>query len=243
MSLTIALLGYGKMGRLLDRLATERGHRVVLRIDREQRATLTGEQLRAADVAIDFSHPEAGFDNAKFCLQAGVPLVSGTTGWMDRFGEIERLCKERGGAFFYASNFSVGVNLFFALNRYLARLMNEQTAYRPTLTETHHTAKVDAPSGTAITLAEGILAELDRLNEWHRGSTEATDLLPVLSHRIDPTPGTHEVVYESEEDTLRIEHVAHGREGFARGALRAAEWLVGKRGVYGMSDLLDEVAG
>ena len=226
------------MGRLLDRLATEAGHTVVLRVGQQQRPGLTAEQLRTADVAIDFSHPDTGFENAKLCLEGGVPLVSGTTGWLDRFGEIEVLCAEREGAFFYASNFSIGVNLFFALNRYLARRMNEFPAYHPTLSETHHTAKVDAPSGTALTLAEGILSEMDRLNDWTKGSAEAPDELSVFSHRIDPTPGTHEVRYDSEEDTLRIEHIAHGRMGFARGALRAAEWLVGKQGMFGMSDLL-----
>ena len=234
----IALLGYGKMGRLLDRLATEAGHRVVLKISSENAADLTPERLRRADVAIDFSHPDTGFAHVVACLRAGVPVVSGTTGWLDRFDEAKQICAATGGALLYASNFSVGVNLFFALNRLLARQMNAHPAYRSTLTETHHTAKVDAPSGTALTLAEDILAEMDRLHGWTPGTTERPDQLPVISHRIDPTPGTHEITYRSPEDTIRIEHVAHGRTGFARGALRAAEWLVGRRGVFTMSDML-----
>ena len=234
----IALLGYGKMGQLLDRLATEAGHDVVLKISAENATDLSPGNLRRAEVAIDFSHPDTGFDHVVACLRARVPVVSGTTGWLDRFDEAKRICAEENGALFYASNFSVGVNLFFALNRFLARQMNRQPAYHATLTETHHTAKVDAPSGTALTLAEGILAEIDRLSDWTEGATEQADQLPVVSHRVDPTPGTHEITYQSAEDTLRIEHIAHGREGFARGALRAAEWLIGKRGVFGMSDLL-----
>ena len=226
--LRIALLGYGKMGRLLDRMATEAGHEVILKIGSDNAHDLTVAHLQGADVAIDFSHPSTGFEHVEICLRAGVPVVSGTTGWLDRFGEAKQLCGELNGALFYASNFSVGVNVFFALNRFLAQQMNSLPDYRVTLSETHHTAKVDAPSGTALTIAEGILAELDRL-----------ETLPTIeSHRIDPTPGTHEVVYRSAEDRIRIEHVAHGREGFARGALRAAAWIVGRKGVFGMSDLL-----
>ena len=217
----IALLGYGKMGRTIDHLATAAGDEVVLCIDSTNAADLTADNLRRADVAIDFSLPSTAFSHVSACLRAGVPVVCGTTAWLDRLEEARALCHETNGAFLYASNFSVGVNLFFALNRQLARLMRDYPQYAVRLEETHHTQKLDAPSGTAKTLAEALPP-----------GTE------VISHRTDPAPGTHEVIYASAVDTIRIEHTAHSREGFARGALRAAHWLVGKRGVFGMADVL-----
>jgi 4-hydroxy-tetrahydrodipicolinate reductase len=236
--MNIALIGYGKMGKTIERLALEAGHQVVLCIDRGDEALLQPEQLSRAEVAIEFSRPETAPDNLLACFRAGVPVVCGTTGWLERQAEIQEACRQAGGAFFYASNFSIGVNLFFELNRYLARLMNGQPAYTPSLEESHHVHKLDAPSGTAITLAQGLLQELDRKTRWALGPSEEPEVLSVVSHRIDEVPGTHELRWDSPEDSIRIEHVAHGREGFARGALRAAEWLRGRQGCFTMSDLL-----
>lgn len=236
--MNIALIGYGKMGQAIEGLALAAGHQVVLRIDRGDEALLQPAMLEMADVAIEFSRPETAPDNLLACFRAGVPVVCGTTGWLERQEEIQEACRLAGGAFFYASNYSIGVNLFFELNRYLARLMNGQPAYTPSLEETHHVHKLDAPSGTAITLAQGLLEELDRKSRWVLGPSEDPGTLPIVSHRIDEVPGTHQVRWDSPEDSIRIEHVAHGREGFARGALRAAEWLRGRQGCFGMSDLL-----
>lgn len=236
--MNIALIGYGKMGQAIEGLALAAGHQVVLRIDRGDEALLQPEHLSRADVAIEFSRPETAPDNLLACFRAGVPVVCGTTGWLERQEEIQEACRLAGGAFFYASNYSIGVNLFFVLNRYLARLMNGQSAYTPSLEETHHVHKLDAPSGTAITLAQGLLQELDRKSSWALGPSEDPGILPIVSHRIDEVPGTHQVRWDSPEDSIRLEHVAHGREGFARGALRAAEWLRGRHGCFGMSDLL-----
>ena len=217
----IALLGYGKMGRTIESLATAAGDEIVLRIGSANAADLTTEKLRRADVAIDFSLPDTAFDNVSACLRAGVPVVCGTTAWLDRLEEAKQLCADTKGAFLYASNFSVGVNIFFAVNRYLADLMREQPQYGVRVEETHHTAKLDAPSGTAKTLAEALPP-----------GTRIT------AHRVDPAPGTHVVTYDSPIDSIEIKHTAHSREGFARGALQAARWLVGKEGFFGMADVL-----
>lgn len=239
----IALLGYGKMGRIIDELATAKGHEIVLRVSAENAATYTDAALQSAEVAIEFSRPAAAMNNYRRCLKLGVAVVSGTTGWLDQWEELEALVAEKQGAFFYASNFSLGVNLFFALNRYLAQLMQPFPEYAAGIHEIHHTQKLDAPSGTAITLAEGIIGNNTQYDNWRTvapTSNSQLDLpqLPIYSSRIDPTPGTHEISWRSAIDDLEIKHVAHSREGFAKGALAAAEWLPGRQGVFGMNDLL-----
>jgi 4-hydroxy-tetrahydrodipicolinate reductase len=234
----IALLGYGKMGKAIEQLAAGAGDEVVLRIHAGNESELSGHNLQQADVAIDFSHPETGFRHVKACLQAGVPVVSGTTGWLDRFEEATRLCHETEGAFFYASNFSIGVNLFFALNQKLAELMDDWPVYQPSMTEIHHTQKLDAPSGTAITLAEDMIARLERAKGWQEGKKAETGTIPIEAIREGDVKGTHEIRYTSAVDTVTIRHEAHSREGFARGALQAAHWLIGRKGVFGMQDML-----
>ena len=238
----IALLGYGKMGRFIERLALEQGHEVVLRIDRDNAADLTPAQLQLADVAIEFSQPNTAFYNIMQCLEAGVPVVSGTTAWLEDYPKVVDWCQANGGAFFYASNFSIGVNIFFELNQHLAKLMDAQPNYQVALEEIHHTQKLDAPSGTAVTLAEGILERVERLERFalqqEAQAASEDGCIPITAHRIGNTPGTHVVTYDSAVDTLEIKHTAKGREGFASGALMAAQWLIGKEGVFGMSDLL-----
>ncbi len=235
----IALLGYGKMGKAIEMQAVAKGHDVVLKVDADNTGDLTPQNLGRADVAIEFSTPETGYDNIHFCLKHGTPVVSGTTGWLDRMEEVTSLCKEKGGAFFYASNYSVGVNILFALNRHLARIMNRQPQYEVSVAEIHHIHKVDAPSGTAITLAQGLIEELESKNSWINQKAAQPDEVGIVSDRIAETPGTHEVMYTSSVDRILIRHEAYSREGFAAGALMAAEWLIGKQGVFGMADLLD----
>ncbi len=229
----IGLFGYGKMGKMIEGLAPERGHEIVARIDDAQDPVPFGEM----DVAIDFSSPEAAFDNISGCLEAGIPVVSGTTGWLERYDEIRKRCESAGGAFIYASNFSLGVNLFFELNEYLAGLIANTEGYTATIEEIHHNQKLDAPSGTAITLAEGVIGKTDYTGWSADGADEK--LIPVRSHRIGDVPGTHRVSYDSQVDRIEIIHTAHNREGFALGALIAAEWLVGKQGVFTMKDVLN----
>lgn len=237
-TIKIALLGYGKMGKTLDRLATADGHEIVLRIDKDNIADLTAENLRRADVAIEFSQPDAAFGNITACLESGVPVVSGTTAWLDRLEEAKALVEKYEGGLFYASNYSVGVNIFFALNRHLAKVMNRHSEYTVDMVEVHHTQKLDSPSGTAITLAEGLIDELDRKAGWAEGRKAQEEEIQIVSEREGTVPGTHIINYRSEVDTITIKHEAHSREGFARGAILAAEWLVGKQGYFGMSDLL-----
>jgi 4-hydroxy-tetrahydrodipicolinate reductase len=229
----IALLGYGRMGQAIEKIALERGHEIVIRKDMEPLAV----DLGLADVAIDFSHPNAAFDNIKSCFEARVPVVSGTTGWLDRFEEAKALCSEAQGAFLYASNFSIGVNLFFNLNAYLARLMRPLKDYDVELEEIHHVHKLDAPSGTAITLAEGILQQSEK-ESWSLDKESRGDLF-IGVKREGEVPGTHKVRYSSEVDSIEIKHTAHSRTGFALGAVVAAEWIMGKQGVFGMKDVLD----
>jgi 4-hydroxy-tetrahydrodipicolinate reductase len=229
----VALLGYGRMGQAIEKIALERGHEIVIRKDMEP---LT-EDLGLADVAIDFSHPNAAFDNIVSCLEAGIPVVSGTTGWLDRFEEAKALCKEKQGAFLYASNFSIGVNLFFNLNTYLARMMRSLKDYDVELEEIHHVHKLDAPSGTAITLAEGILEHSEK-ERWSLEEGSQKELF-IGVMREGEVPGTHKVRYSSEVDSIEIKHEAHSRTGFALGAVVASEWLLGKKGVFSMSDVLD----
>lgn len=234
----IAILGYGKMGKTIDQMATAKGHEVVLKIGANNLQDFTKNNIQKADVAIEFSNPESAFDNLSKCLKWGIPVVSGTTGWLDKMDEIKSICNKNSGGFFYASNYSVGVNIFFAINRQLAKMMNDQRQYDVTMEEIHHTQKLDAPSGTAITLAQGILEEMSRKTKWTKETaTEKTDL-PIVSKRIDKVPGTHEIVYNSPIDSIEIKHTAHSRAGFAGGAILAAEWLIGKKGSFGMEDML-----
>jgi len=238
MIMRIALIGYGKMGKAIEAIALQRGHEVVLRVGIENLEDFTPENLETADVAIEFTGPESAFENIKKCMESGVSVVSGSTGWLARYNEAVNLCKENQTGFLYASNFSLGVNLFFALNTYLAKLMAPYPNYAPSITEIHHTAKLDAPSGTAITLAEQMLAELKQKKGWVNIAGENPDQLFIESKRIDPAPGTHTIRYQSPIDTITIEHEAHSREGFALGAVVAAEFLYGKKGVYTMKEVL-----
>lgn len=234
----IALIGYGKMGQLIDQIAQERGHEVVLRIHLDNREEFTRENLRKADVAIEFTGPHSAFDNVRQCIEWGVPVVSGSTGWNERLSEAGRLATEKGAAFLHASNFSIGVNLFFEVNKLLAKLMNGQPQYDVELKEIHHTAKLDAPSGTAVTLAEQVLAALDRKDRWVKEAAASASDLVIKSERVDPAPGTHHVRYTSPIDDIEIIHTAHNRKGFATGAVQAAEFIKGKVGVFAMADVL-----
>jgi 4-hydroxy-tetrahydrodipicolinate reductase len=229
----IALLGYGRMGKAIEKVALERGHDIVIRKDLEPLAV----DLGLAEVAIDFSHPSAAYDNIVECINAGVPVVSGTTGWLDRYEEAKARCIEKKGAFLYASNFSIGVNLFFNLNAYLARMMANLKDYKVSMEEVHHVHKLDAPSGTAISLAQDILDNSDKEN-WSLEAESEKDLF-IKVKREGEVPGTHLVKYESEVDSIEIRHTAHNRTGFALGAVVAAEWILNKKGVFKMSDVLD----
>ena len=238
----IALLGYGKMGKMIERIAEGRGHEVVLVVDENNRADCTVAQLQKAEVAIEFTVPAVAVDDYKWCMDAGVPVVSGTTGWLERWQEVVDYCRERNGGFFYASNFSVGVNIFFRLNKYLAKMMDNFRNYKIFIEETHHIHKLDAPSGTAITLAEGIIKNHSAYHSWKLYQGEELDegVLPVEAKRIGEVPGIHDVTYKSGMDEIEIRHSAFSREGFAQGAVLAAEFMAGKRGVYGMDDLLSD---
>lgn len=226
------------MGKAIEEIALKKGHDVTLRVDSASRSLLTAEELSKADVAIEFTTPHAAKENLLLCFQAGVPVVCGSTGWTTELPSIEKLCQEQNGALLYASNFSVGVNLFFELNKKLASLMAHQPSYEVILEEIHHTQKKDAPSGTAITLAQQILQQIDRKKQWVNDISENPEDLEIISQRIDPAPGTHHVKYSSVIDDIEIIHTAHSRKGFAAGAVLAAEFLQHKKGVYSMKDVL-----
>ena len=234
----IAIVGYGKMGKTIEQLALSRGHEVGLVIDLHNKSELSIQNLRSVDVAIEFSQPESAYENIIQCFNSGIPVVSGTTGWLDRMDEIKLLCKEMDGALFYASNYSIGVNIFFEINKQLAKMMNNFSGYKVSMEEIHHTQKLDAPSGTAITLANGILSNVDRKERWVNEPTDEQSELSIISKRIDEVPGTHSISYQSSIDTIDIKHTAHSRLGFAEGALEAAEWIIGKKGYFGMKDML-----
>ena len=238
--MNIALLGYGKMGKLIGEIAEARGHTLVAKINLENQQLRETLDPKSIDVAIEFSQPESALDNIRWALDKGIPVISGTTGWLSHLPEIESLTRQKNGTFFYASNFSVGVNVFFKVNALLAQLMNETSGYQVALEEIHHTAKKDAPSGTAITLAEGILSHYAKLKTWNLvGETPNTpSSLPITSKRIDPAPGTHTILYSSDIDDIQITHTAHSRQGFAQGAVQVAEWILGKKGVLSMDDFL-----
>ncbi|HTN18053.1 MAG TPA: 4-hydroxy-tetrahydrodipicolinate reductase [Chitinophagaceae bacterium] len=234
----IALAGYGKMGKAIERIAIERGHEITLRTGRANQEELNRDKLSGTDVVIEFSSPEAAFGNVSRCLSAGVPVVCGTTGWNAQLAEAEALCLAHRSAFLQASNFSIGVNVFFALNGILARMMNAYPEYEVTLEETHHIHKKDAPSGTAISIAEKILANLDRKKKWTETQPNTPDELSIIAHRAGEVPGTHVVKYHSPIDDIELIHTAHNRDGFALGAVVAAEFLKGKQGIFKMSDVL-----
>lgn len=228
----IALLGYGKMGKTIEQIALERGHTIVIKADIGSQYDIT-----KADVAIDFSVPEAALGNISKCIENGVPVISGTTGWLKDYDKAVTLCRVNNGAFIYASNFSLGVNIFFEINRNLAKMMGTLNQYKVSIEETHHTQKLDAPSGTAITLANGIIEETN-YKKWTLDAPKS-DEIGIVAKRIENVPGIHEITYESKVDTIQIKHSAHSREGFALGAVIAAEWIIGKKGVFSMKDVLN----
>lgn len=228
----IALLGYGKMGKVIEKIALERGHEIVLRKDSSD----TFEGITNADVAIDFSVPSSAVSHISECLNQNIPVISGTTGWLENFDEMVQLCQAKNGSFIYASNFSLGVNIFFELNNYLAKMMKNLKDYNVSMEEIHHTQKLDAPSGTAISLANGIIENTDYVN-WTLENPTANQIY-IDAKRIENIPGTHSVFYDSKVDQIEIKHTAHSREGFALGSVIAAEWLIGKKGVFTMKDVL-----
>lgn len=242
----IVLLGYGKMGQIIERFAMKRGHEVVLIIDERNRNSITPEDLEDADMAIDFSTPHAALENISLCFESNLPLVVGTTGWYEHLDEVKETCLEADQSFLYGSNFSIGVNIFFHINKMLAKAINPYKQYDVQVEEIHHIHKLDAPSGTAITIAEGILENNDEKKTWVNsveGSGEevipkANELL-IESLRIEEVPGTHTVLYSSEVDQIELKHTAHSREGFALGAVIAAEWLLGKKGFYQVTEMFD----
>lgn len=228
----IALFGYGRMGKMIEQSALERGHTIVAKVDIDTKDI----DFSTMDVAIDFSMPNAAFENITGCIENGVPVISGTTGWLQDYDKAVNLCLEKNGAFIYASNFSLGVNVFFELNSNLAEMMKNLKQYRISVEEIHHTQKLDAPSGTAITLAEGILEHTD-YTHWKLNKASENEI-PIVSKRINQVPGTHTINYDSAIDSIALKHTAHNREGFALGAVVAAEWIHGKTGVFTMKDVL-----
>jgi 4-hydroxy-tetrahydrodipicolinate reductase len=234
----IALLGYGKMGKEIEKIAVSRGHEIVLKINVDNAHELTVDNFKKADAAIEFSTPETAYSNIQKCFEANVPVVVGTTGWLHKIEEVKNSATNEGKGFFYASNFSIGVNVFFEINKKLAQLMAPYKEYSIEMEEIHHTQKLDAPSGTAITLAEGIMENNTRKSKWVNDTTTTDNELEIISKRIENIPGTHTVVYNSSIDEIYIRHTAHNRQGFALGAVVAAEFMKGKSGFYGMNDLL-----
>ncbi|PAW93214.1 4-hydroxy-tetrahydrodipicolinate reductase [Mucilaginibacter sp. MD40] len=244
----IALLGYGKMGKMIEQIALDRKHDIVLKIDRDNLHELTADNLQQADVAIEFSTPSTVLSNIELCFEAGVPIVVGTTGWHNEMGQIKEQCVEHNASMIYGTNFSVGVNIFFHVNRLLARIMNNYPYYEVQVEEIHHTQKLDSPSGTAITIAEGIIDSLDAKSQWKNvlvsdsqpdNETVAPGEVLIESLRIENVPGTHTVIYDSEVDTLEFKHTAHNRNGFALGAVLAAEWIKDKKGFHAIEEMFD----
>ncbi|HEX2630990.1 MAG TPA: 4-hydroxy-tetrahydrodipicolinate reductase [Chitinophagaceae bacterium] len=234
----IALIGYGKMGKAIEEIAVQRGHTIVLKIDENNLADFTQANISKADAAIEFTSPHSALENVKKALGFGVPLVCGSTGWTEHMAAINKQVQDTNGAFIYASNFSVGVNIFFEINKKLAALMSQHKEYEVILEEIHHTAKKDAPSGTAITLAEQVLDSVKRKKKWVNELSDNPDDLEIISQRVDPAPGTHHVRYSSPIDDIEIIHRAHNRKGFALGAVLAAEFIQGKKGIFSMKDVL-----
>lgn len=234
----IALVGYGKMGKAIEHIALQRGHEVVLKISSSNRNELNPENLLKADVVIEFTNPEAAFEHVQQCLSAGMPVVCGSTGWGEKLGEAIKTCMDNNAALIQSSNFSIGVNVFFEINALLAKMMNIYPEYEVSIEETHHTHKMDSPSGTAISIAERILENLDRKKSWVKTQPKEANELSIIAHRIDEVPGTHSVKYSSAIDDIEFIHTAHNRQGFALGAVVAAEFLTGKKGVFSMKDVI-----
>jgi len=247
--MNIALLGYGKMGKIIEKIATDRKHNIVLKIDHDNQHELTAENLKKADAVIEFTTPASVLNNIQHCFDAGVPIVVGTTGWYEHLDQVKQNCVDSGSTLLYGSNFSIGVNIFFHINRKLAKLMNDYAYYDVQVEEIHHTQKLDSPSGTAITIAEGIIDNLDRKKEWINVLTaEGNDAdesslkneqVLIESFRIDSVPGTHTVIYDSEVDTIEFKHTAHNRNGFALGAVLAAEWVHNKKGFFSVQEMFN----
>ena len=244
----IALLGYGKMGKIIEKIATDRKHEIVLKIDFDNLHELTPENLKQADVAIEFTTPSSVISNINVCFEAGVPVVVGTTGWYDKLDEIKQQCEAGDHTLLYATNFSVGVNIFFHINKVLAKLMNNYPYYEVQVEEIHHTQKLDSPSGTAITIAEGIIENLDAKKNWANvlvadgkdsDDNVGNSALLIESYRMDSVPGTHTVIYDSEVDSIEFKHTAHNRNGFALGAVLAAEWLKDNSGFHSVNDMFN----
>ncbi|MEO6405034.1 MAG: 4-hydroxy-tetrahydrodipicolinate reductase [Ferruginibacter sp.] len=235
----IALIGYGKMGHAIEAIASENNHTIVLAINSSNQQELTKTNLAKADVAIEFTNPQSAIENILLCFNTGVPVICGSTGWLEHWDKITEACKEKNGSLVYASNFSVGVNIFFELNKKLASLMQGQPGYNVSIEEIHHTAKKDAPSGTAITLAEQIISLSPVKKKWVNNKTDFLGELSIVSKRIDPAPGTHHVKYSSSIDDIEIIHTAHNRQGFAAGAVLAAEFIKDKKGIFSMADVLN----
>jgi 4-hydroxy-tetrahydrodipicolinate reductase len=226
------------MGKMIEALAQSRDHEIVMRIGKDTIHEFTSENLKKADVAIEFTSPDSAFDNVTKCLQHGLPVVSGSTGWNNQLNAAKEICLSNNTSFIHASNFSIGVNIFFEVNKFLARLMNTQKNYDVSIEELHHTEKKDAPSGTAVSLAEQVMANVDRKTGWINEQAASPEQISIISKRVDPAPGTHYVKYSSEIDEIEIVHTAHSRKGFALGAIMAAEFILGKKGVFTMSDVL-----
>jgi len=236
----IALIGYGKMGKEIEKIALDRGHEIVLKIDITNPEDLNIENLKKADVAIEFTIPDSAVSNYKLCFEAEIPVVSGTTGWLEKRDEVHQLCKAKNGTFFHTTNFSLGVNLFFALNKKLAQLMaGHLSEYKVEMKEIHHTQKLDAPSGTAITLADGIFENIPSIQSWVNNHSDLADVLGIVSEREGQVPGTHIISYDSEVDYIEITHCAKNRKGLAFGAVLAAEYSFGKKGILTMNDMLN----
>ncbi|MCU4157590.1 4-hydroxy-tetrahydrodipicolinate reductase [Carboxylicivirga sp. A043] len=235
----IALIGYGKMGQEIEKIAIDRGHEIVSKIDVSSKDSFTDQGFKSADVAIEFTRPEAAFDNYIKCFEANIPVVSGTTGWLDKLPEIEERCQNGKQTFFYASNFSLGVNIFFELNKQLARIMNKMDEYNVSMEEVHHTQKLDAPSGTAITLAEGLIDNIDKKSDWKLDAEEDASDIAIKAIREGQVPGIHTIKYESSVDEIIIHHSAKSRKGFALGAVLAAEFAAKNSGFLSMNDLLN----
>ena len=236
--MNIAIIGYGKMGHEIEKICRERGHNIVCTIDVGEESKFDSEEFKNADIAIEFSAPESALNNYKRAFAGNVPVVSGTTGWLDNIDEVKQACEKDGQTFFYASNFSLGVNILFAVNKYLAKIMNDFPEYKVHVDETHHIHKLDAPSGTAITIAEGILESLERKKQWELDKQTNDDDLQINAFRKNEVPGIHTIKYESEVDSIELTHDAKSRKGFALGAVVAAEFTVKNKGFLGMEDLL-----
>ena len=236
--MNIALIGYGKMGKEIEQIAISRGHSIVLKVDITNANSYSIDELKKADVAIEFSTPESVINNIDKCFEANVPVIVGTTGWLKHLDEVKQKCSDKKQTLFYTSNYSIGVNLFFKVNEYLAKLMNAYPDYNVSMEEIHHVHKLDSPSGTAISLANQVIENNSTKQKWVNQTTDNKNELGIISKRIDEVPGTHTVTYSSAVDEISMTHIAHSRKGFALGAVIAAEWVKGKKGIFGMNDLL-----